>query len=65
MPRESGMRSGRPGCFAADAAEREQRERLVRKLARPPAERLYYRVFGLRCSSSAVATTAIETCRAS
>jgi hypothetical protein len=45
LPREGGMRSGRPGRFRADEAERERRERLDREAAWSRAQRLYYRVF--------------------
>jgi hypothetical protein len=45
LVREGGMRSGRPGRFRADEAERERRERLSREAAWCPAERVYYLVF--------------------
>jgi hypothetical protein len=45
LVREGGMRSGRPGRFRADEAERERRERLEREANWSRAERIYYRVF--------------------
>jgi hypothetical protein len=45
LVREGGMRSGRPGRFQADEAERERRLRLDREAAWGRSERIYYRVF--------------------
>jgi hypothetical protein len=45
LPRERGMRTGRPGCRDGQVVAREERIRLQRETAWTRAQRLYYRVF--------------------